>query len=70
MNWEEIMIQICEFYEYEIKQNNGKIRISNFDNNTYVYNSAEELVNDWKNICKTINKDYTENGLEKHFKWL
>ena len=35
----------------------------------YEYKSAEEMVNDWLDICKTTNEDYVKNGQEKPFGW-
>lgn len=35
----------------------------------YEYESAEEMVNDWLDICKISNKDYVENGQKKPFGW-
>lgn len=35
----------------------------------YEYESAEDMINDWINICKTTNEDYVKNGQEKPFIW-
>ena len=35
----------------------------------YEYESADAMVNDWLNICKTSNEDYIKNGNERPFDW-
>lgn len=69
--WTKRMMQICDFYEYSIAYEHGKIIITSFDKeNIEEFNSPKELVKSWKFICKESNKDYAKNGMEKPFKWL
>lgn len=72
MELEKRMMEICCFYDYDIIcRNDEEIIITDVCNeNVFKYNSAEELVKDWEDICRISNDDYILNGLEKPFKWL
>lgn len=72
--WTEVedhMVEICNFYEYSFSwDESGKIDIRSYCGHLTRYNSAEDMVKDWKAICKRTNDDYLANSLPKPFPWL
>lgn len=62
-NWHE---NYYKFFGRNIEKDNTEDGILRH----YEYESAEDMVKDWLNICETTNEDYVKNGLPKPFEWI